>query len=87
MSDPNVIIEHEDGRRYSTTVDGFHELYEPQGFEIVGEESPASFELVGVPQPKAPRRKPRAKVAAPLEETPEPEAEPESASEADAEPA
>lgn len=83
MSDPNVIIEHEDGRRYSTTVDGFHKLYESEGFVVVGEENPASFELVGVPQPKAPRRKPRAKVAAPLEEAQEPENEPE----ADAEPA
>ena len=70
----NVIIEHKDGRRYGTTTEGFHRLYEEQGFEIVGDETPESFEVVGVPRPKAPRRKPAAKrVAAPKPAPSEPE--------------
>lgn len=60
----NVIIEHEDGRRYSTSRAGFEKLYADQGFKIVGEETDASFQPVGIPTPKAPRRQPKAKKAA-----------------------
>lgn len=59
----NVIIEHEDGRSYSTTHEGFKALYEPEGFQIVGDETDASFEPVGIPRQKAPRRSPRPKAA------------------------
>ena len=50
-----VSIEHADGRRYGTTVEGFNRVHTDQGFEIVGDETPAAFEVTGIPEPKAPR--------------------------------
>lgn len=60
----DLIIEHKDGRRYGVTREGFHKLYEAEGFKIVGEETPAAFALVGVPKPRRVRPKPKAKAVA-----------------------
>lgn len=73
MADDSVIIEHADGRRYSVPREAAGRLY--PDFAIVGEESAEAFELVGVPTPRPPRRKPRtkaakAKAAAPLASAP-----------------
>jgi hypothetical protein len=59
----NVIIEHKDGRRYSTTTAGFNKLYKDQGFKIVGREDDSAFVVIGVPAPKAARKAPKAKTA------------------------
>lgn len=69
------IIEHPDGRRYSVEPDAFHRYYEDQGFVLGDPEQPADF-LADVPAPKARRRAPRAKNAAPVAAAPavEPEA-------------
>jgi len=61
MPEQRVIISHPDGRSYSVTQAGFAELYEPQGFEIVGPETDESFDVTGIPAPKAERKAPRAK--------------------------
>lgn len=44
-----VIIEHPDGRQYSVTRKVFGSLYEPEGFAIVGDETPDAF-LADVPR-------------------------------------
>lgn len=77
MSDNRVIIRHKDGREYSVTRKAHEDLY--PDFKIVGEESDESFVTVGVPKPKAPRRKAKAKAARPIavvEPVAEPVAEP-----------
>ena len=38
MAEQRVIIEHEDGRRYSVTPAVFRDQYEPQGFRVVSYE-------------------------------------------------
>ena len=51
MTDPaeRVIIRHEDGRSYSVTRKAFSSLYEDEGFEIVGDETPEAF-VADVPE-------------------------------------
>lgn len=55
------IIEHKDGRSYSVTKDAFQRIYEPEGFKITGEETPAAFVAVGVPAARKPRSRPSSK--------------------------
>lgn len=74
-----IIIEHEDGRRFSVTPEAHAELY--PDFTVVGPETDGAFETVGIPKPKRPRHAPRAKDAAPIAE-PEPESEPDAEPEA-----
>lgn len=61
----NLIIEHADGRRYGTTTEGFERLRDTdyEGFTVVGEETPADFD-VDVPAPRKGRA--RKKAAAPI---------------------
>lgn len=68
----NVIIEHKDGRRYGTTTEGFARLRDTDyaGFKIVGEETPADFEVTGIPAAKAKRAHARKKAAAPVKSAP-----------------
>lgn len=75
----NVIIEHKDGRTYSTTREGFHKLYEDEGFKITGEETDLSFVPVGIPKQKRSRPTPRAKTAKAKVAKPEPIVLPEPA--------
>lgn len=63
MAGEQVIVEHEDGRRYSVPREAAKRLY--PDFAIVGEETPEAFALVGVPKQKRARQKPRAKDARP----------------------
>ena len=67
----NVIIEHADGRRYSTTRAAHKAMY--PDFDIVGEETDADFDVIGVPQPRRPRPPRRQKAAKPIAKPPEPE--------------
>ena len=87
-ADDQLIISHEDGRRYGVTRAGFEELYKDQGFTIEGPETEDAFTVKGVPAPKARRSSPRAKgtarpkpkAARPLAAAPAP-SEPESVAE------
>ncbi|MHB8398434.1 MAG: hypothetical protein ACYDCI_05795 [Candidatus Limnocylindrales bacterium] len=71
MSEHRVIIEHPDGRRYSVTPAAHRDLYEADGFAVVGEETPADFIATGIPAPKRPRRRPTPKRVAPTVSEPE----------------
>jgi hypothetical protein len=64
VSDVWVIIEHEDGRRFSVR-ETDPRTTEP-GWTVEGAESDASFIVTGIPAPKKPRRRPAAKDAAPI---------------------
>lgn len=61
MAEKRHIITHRDGRSYSVTKDAFTKLYEPEGFKLGDEETPAAFQVVGVPAPGIRRGSPRAK--------------------------
>jgi hypothetical protein len=67
-----VIISHPDGRSYSVTRKAFQSLYEPDGFTVVGDETPEAF-LAVVPKPatragaRRKTRKPAAPAHAPKE--------------------
>jgi hypothetical protein len=69
MADEFVVIEHADGRRYSVTRETHAKLY--PDFAIVGDETPADFE-VDVPAPKVKRSHARRKDAAPIADEQEP---------------
>jgi len=69
----NVIIETKDGAQYSVVESAFKKHYPDVKYKVLGEENPTAFAVVGVPKPKAPRKRPAAKkVAAPVEPTGEP---------------
>lgn len=73
MPEKRHIISHKDGRSYSVTHDAFATIYEPQGFKLGDEETPADFVVTGIPKPPRRSSRPvRHKAAAPL--APEPEA-------------
>jgi hypothetical protein len=80
MPEKRVIVEHKDGRTYSVPEAKAERLYpSDQGWKVTGEETPAAFQITGVPAPKAPRRSVRAKgkkraaPARPVASIPEPE--------------
>ncbi len=75
MPEARVIIEHEDGRRYSVTPKAHQRLY--RDFRVVGEETDAAFIPVGIPTPKPARKGAKAKNAKPIAPKPELVAEPE----------
>lgn len=84
MPEARVIIEHEDGRRYSVTPKAHTDLY--PDFKVVGEETDDAFTTVGIPAPKRGRKQPAAKNAKPIDAKPipqpvEPVIEPEPATE------
>lgn len=70
-----VIVLHEDGRTYSVPREAAATLY--GDFAIVGDESEESFEPVGIPIPRPPRRKVRKKAAKEIADEPEAPAPPE----------
>lgn len=61
-----VVIEHEDGRRFSVADDDPRATGEEAYWTVEGAERPETFVPVGIPPVKRPRRKPAAKDAAPL---------------------
>lgn len=63
-----VVINHPDGRSYSVTRKVFNVIYEPEGFSIVGPETPAAFaaQVPAQPSRAGARRKTR-KAATPTE--------------------
>jgi len=73
----SVIIETSDGRQFSVVEADFKKHYPDTKYKVLGAESDDSFAVVGVPKPKAPRKRPAAKkvVAAPKPAA-EPEGEP-----------
>lgn len=61
-----ILIRHADGRTFSVPPDAHARLY--PDFEVVGPETPEAFVATGIPKPKRPRSRPRAKDATPLRE-------------------
>lgn len=74
MSDTRVIVEHEDGRRYSVPAKDPRATGKEAGWTVEGEETNAAFVATGIPKPKKARSRPKAKAATPLAEPAEPEA-------------
>jgi hypothetical protein len=65
MAEHRVIIEHKkDGRRYSVPEKDPRATGEEPGWKVEGPEVPESFIATGIPAPKRPRTRPRAKAAA-----------------------
>lgn len=61
-----VIIEHDDGRRYSVRDTDPRATGEEPGWRVEGAETAEAFVVKGVKKPKAPRKRPTAKNAAPI---------------------
>lgn len=73
---PNVLIETADGAQYSVVEADYKRHYPDTKYTVIGEETDAAFEVVGVPKPKAPRKRPAAKKTAPKPAPTEPSGEP-----------
>jgi hypothetical protein len=71
MSETWVIIEHEDGRRYSVR-DTDPRANGEAGWRVEGAEAPDAFVVKGVTKPRAPRKRPTAKNAALIAPAPVP---------------
>jgi hypothetical protein len=63
VADNRVIIEKADGSQASVIEAEFQQHYPDVAYKVLGEETDASFEPVGIPKQRAPRRAPRPKVA------------------------
>lgn len=71
-----VIVEHEDGRRFSVPNDDPRATGHEKGWTVEGAETDAHFVVSGIPKPRKGRRPPRVKATAAAQVV-EPESEPE----------